>query len=395
MRLLAKNILNNNRFYVLLFAFLASIFVVCLLRVQVADDQLYYIQLEQTFGLLCMVMLYLTLIVSPIKNMIGTPEWMKNLIFARRATGVSATYFALLHAGVALWGELGGLSGLGLLPDKFVWPLIYGAAALVILCVLAFISLDKLVALMGYPRWKWLQRWVYLCGILIIMHVWAIGVHFGPGPIRDICLVFLVILFGLESWRIADFLAERRHWGRITKGLFFLIVWCAAALLLGWISLSRPAEAHTLLKDTTGEKGTILHTTPNDDPIAGENTSLIFDIQGAPPGEGQSTANLIVVDEQNRQTQVPARIQGTSVIADYVFPNQGLYVLMLSLQQGGQQTHQFMESQRVSRGVITNATVRSTPLWAGAGLLGTVVVTMAGAVLVFKRRKAISIYSKL
>lgn len=390
-----KALLDNNRFYVLVFSVLVSIFAACFLGLQTEGD-LYYIQLEQVYGFIALATLYVTLIISPIQKVVGKPAWMENVIFARRATGVAVVYFALLHAGVALWGELGGLEGLGLLPEKFVWPLIFSATSLVILVFLAVISVDKMVIMLGYHRWKWFQRLVYLCGILIIFHVWAIGIHFTPGLIRDICLVALVILFGLESWRMVDFLVERYHWRTFVKYLLFVVMWAVSVLLLAWVSFSRPAEAHTLVKDSQAKSGAILHVTPDDDPIAGQSTSLMLDVQDASLSNSQLIASLTVIDDINREIKVPARIHGKAIAADYTFPRQGLYTLVFSTQQGGQQTLSFTESLRVSRGAINEAAIAtSIPLWAGLGVLGSVIAMTVMGVIAFIRRKTIGIYSKL
>lgn len=390
-----KELPDNNRFYVLVFSVLASIFMACFLGLQTEGD-LYYIQLEQVYGFMALGMLYVTLIISPVQKLVGTPDWMKNVIFARRATGVAVVYFALLHAGVALWGELGGLDGLFLLPDKFVWPLIFSATSLGILCFLAVISVDKMVILLGYHRWKWLQRLVYACGILIILHIWAIGVHFTPGIIRDICFAALALLFGLESWRMIDFLVERYRWHMFVKSFLFIVLWVLSVLLLGWVAFSRPAEAHMLLKDEVATKGAILHVTPDDDPVAGKSTAFLLDIQDASLSKEQSTASLTVIDDKNRQTEVPARMQGKAIAGDYVFPRQGLYTLVFSTQQGSSQTHRFTESLRVSRGAI-NDTVAADgiPLWAGVGVLTSAMAMTAMGVLAIIRRKTINAFSKL
>lgn len=390
-----KNLPVNNRFYIMTFSLLLSIFVVCLLRMQVVGEQLYYVQLKQVFGFLSIAFLYVSLIISPVQRIIGTPEWMKNVIFARRAIGVSAVYFALLHSGVSLWGELGGFGGLTLLPSKFILPLLCGATALTILCILALTSFDKMVIRLGYHRWKWIQRLVYLCGLLIIVHIWTIGVHFVPGAIRNTCLVALVIFFSLESWRMVGFLAGRYNWRATIRYILFLILWLTWVLLLGWIMLSRPAEAHVLLKDTVAGKGAILHVTPDDDPVAGEQTSFLFDIQDASPGKERSVAKLTIVDDQHNETSIPARVQGNTVAAAYIFPRQGLYTLNLNMQLGDRKTHRFTESLRVSHGAINDVTVRSTPLWAGVGMLCTVIAVIALAAMAFSRRKTINIYSKL
>ena len=129
-----QNLPDNSRFYVLVFSVLLSIFVLCLLRVQISGDQLFSIRAGQAFGYISAVHLYLALVVSPLKKVVGGGRrWVQNLEFSRRAIGVSAAYFAFLHAAVALWGQIGGFGGLTLLPERFVWSLAFGVIALVVL----------------------------------------------------------------------------------------------------------------------------------------------------------------------------------------------------------------------------------------------------------------------
>ena len=388
------NLPNNNRFYILVGSVLVSIFVTCWLRLQVSDDTLYYVQLEQAFGFLSIAFLYVALIISPIKKLIGASEWMKNVVFARRAIGVSAAYFALLHTGVSLWGTMGGLAGLSLLPVGFLWPMIWGAIAVVLLCVLAFLSVDKMVVFLGYPRWKWLQRWVYLSGVLIVVHMWLIGVHFGAGPIQTIVALALIVLFGLEAWRAADFLTERHNWSGFHRRLLFVMLWGIGVAFLGLTTLSRPAEAHMMLKDTIGGSGAVLHVSPDDDPIAGERASFVFDIQ-AMQNAHQVNVTLAIADDQYVVNKIPGRLQGNKTMAEYIFPRQGLYTLTLTISRGDAKIHQFSQSLRVSRGVIIGTTTPSQPMWAQVGLWCTAIVASGVVTLAIRRRKAIGEYSKL
>jgi len=70
----------------------------------------------------------------------------------------------------------------------------------------AVTSFDKVVSFLTFPRWKWLQRLVYLCGVFIIVHVWAIGVHFGAGVIQNVVFGALVFCLG---WKLG---ALRPSW---------------------------------------------------------------------------------------------------------------------------------------------------------------------------------------
>lgn len=229
-----KNLPNNSRFYILLFSFLLSAFTACLLRMQVAGDQLFYIRTEQVFGFIAIGYVYMALIISPLQKIVGKPDWMKNVLFARRAIGVSAAYFAFLHATVALWGQIGGLDGVGLLPQTFRWSLAFGAIALLVLFLMAATSFDKVITFMTFKHWKWLHRFVYSAGVLIILHVWMIGTHVVYGSVQIICATALGLLFGLQSWRIVSNFAKRFP---VFKSLdyfitLFICLWLFWTLLL-------------------------------------------------------------------------------------------------------------------------------------------------------------------
>ncbi|HSX31848.1 MAG TPA: ferric reductase-like transmembrane domain-containing protein [Candidatus Saccharimonadales bacterium] len=196
-----RNLPNNNRFYILVFSFLLSVGVACLLRSTIASNQLFYIRLEQAYGFISIALLYTALIIAPLKRVIGgTHLWMQNLEFGRRAIGVAAAYFALLHAGIALWGQIGGLGGVGLLPGRFVMALTLGLVALVVLFLMAITSFDKVIAFMTFRRWKWLHRFVYAGGILIILHVWIIGTHSAYTWVQLTAFIPISLLFALEAW---------------------------------------------------------------------------------------------------------------------------------------------------------------------------------------------------
>ena len=194
------NLPNNNRFYILLFSFFVSVFVVCLLRTQLVSNQLFYIRLEQVFGFIALVYLYSALIIAPLERTLGKPAWFKHITFARRAIGVSAAYFAVLHVCIALWGQIGGLGGVMLLPSRFIWSLGFGVVALAVLLLMAATSFDKVIQFMTFRKWKWLHRFVYLGSWLIILHVWMIGTHVAYSWVQLATFIPLSLLFGLEAW---------------------------------------------------------------------------------------------------------------------------------------------------------------------------------------------------
>lgn len=222
----------NSRFYVLLTTLLVSIFVVAALRLVIADDQLYAIRTQQTFGLLCLIYWYVALIISPLGYVIGKRR-VRHMEFARRAIGVSAFYFALLHGVVALWGQLGGFDQLQFLPSLFQWSLAGGAAALVILGLMALTSFDSVVKRMTYRRWKWLHRFVYTAWILVVIHVWSVGTHLAYTNIQLVAFTALAVLSGLELYRIVTSLnTTKLHLNKTEFATFFLAVWVAALALI-------------------------------------------------------------------------------------------------------------------------------------------------------------------
>lgn len=231
----AYSLLNNSRFYILVSSVLVSVLVFCWLRVQIPSDQLLVIRVQQVFGFLCLVYWCAALAISPIGFIIGKHR-MKHIEFARRAIGVSAFYFALLHAGIALWGQLGGLGQLQYLPVLFQWSLGAGFVALVILGVMAATSFDRVVKYMTYKRWKLLHRLVYGAFILVILHVWSIGTHLAYTNIQLTAFVVLVVLSGLELYRFTKVTSDKYF--RLSTSEFnalFLAVWLCIVILVASI----------------------------------------------------------------------------------------------------------------------------------------------------------------
>lgn len=227
-------LLSNPRFYILASSVCASIIVASLVRLSVASDQLFLIRTEQLFGYIAIIYWYCALLVTPLQNTFGDRSSIRYLVFCRRAIGVSAAYFATLHVAIGLWGQLGGLAGLALLPPHFLVAVILGFIAFVILAAMAVTSFDKIIKLMTFPRWKLLHRFGYLAGILAMLHIWMIGTHMSYAPLQVVSFVLLVILFRLEAARLAGSLAKKRPQIAHKKVIVTTALWLAmtAGLLL-------------------------------------------------------------------------------------------------------------------------------------------------------------------
>lgn len=202
-------LLHNSRFYILMSSICLSMFIVAHMRLSIQNDQLFIIRTEQLLGVLAVAYWYVALLISPLSHILRSANWMRYVIFARRAIGVSAAYFALLHGGIALWGQLGGIGGIGLLPDRFAVALLLGATGAVILLIMAATSFDAVIAFMTPRRWKMLHRLGYAGGIVVLIHIWMIGTHANYLNLQVIALILIGILLALESIRTIKAIMKR------------------------------------------------------------------------------------------------------------------------------------------------------------------------------------------
>lgn len=191
-------------------AFLASVFILALFRMKFPSDQLYYIRTEQLFGLLAVVLVYMAVVITPLNKLLPSTGIMNRVLYARRGIGVAAAYFASLHAFISIERQLGGLGGALLLPSRYKLSFGLAAIALVILIVMAFTSFDKAIKVLTFRRWKQVHRFIYLAGVLIVVHVWLIGTHVDYAFIRYTSYGALGLLLLLESIRFS--VAVRKKW---------------------------------------------------------------------------------------------------------------------------------------------------------------------------------------
>ena len=230
-------LLANSRFYILMSTVLISVGVASYLQLQIPSEQLFYIRIEQIFGLLAVLYWYCALLISPIGYVVGKQR-TKRLEFARRAIGVSAAYFAVLHGAVALWGQLGGVSELTLLPVIFKWSLAGGAIAAVVLLIMAATSFNKVVSFMTFKRWKLLHRLTYFACILVVLNIWTIGTHLAYQGVQWAAFAALVILSGLELFRIIKRINEKYlHFEKTEVATLFGACWIVVSVLIAMIPI--------------------------------------------------------------------------------------------------------------------------------------------------------------
>lgn len=168
------------------------------------------------------------------------------------------------------------------------------------------------------------------------------------------------------------------------------------ALLVGLISIflgciSQPASAHVLIVDTTESKGAILHINPDDNPVAGESSGIIFDTENNLINSS-SQVWLRVKDQTGQSTRIKMKIDKSFAVAEYTFPARGLYNLSFEIKNKSA-TATFEVAQRVSRGVSASGGDANKHEWAEALLVASVVAILSLAILAYNNRRDIGLHS--
>lgn len=174
---------------------------------------------------------------------------------------------------------------------------------------------------------------------------------------------------------------------------------CGSVVLCMLIA-SPVASAHVLIFDTTRQTGAVLHATPDDDPIAGEQSNLYFDLAGRGISKRTHAFTLQVTNQSTDTRQlIPLSAGESSVSATYAFPHQGLYTITLTAEPSDsrQSTLRFIHTQRIARGEVSPASVqkKSPPsfLWAEIGLVFGVCMLLLISVIAWNKRRDIASYS--
>lgn len=148
--------------------------------------------LLHTTGTWGLVLLLATLAVTPVRRVSG---W-NAVIRVRRLLGLLAYFYAGLHVGVYLVLDQGLAPGF-ILEDVVERPYVTaGAAAFVILTLLAGTSTRGWIRRLG-RRWQRLHRLVYLAGALGVLHfLWQV-----KADARE-PLVYAAVFLGLMAFRV-------------------------------------------------------------------------------------------------------------------------------------------------------------------------------------------------
>ena len=196
--------LRSIRYFIIIFGIVLAVGAFFVLRGNAPLSVDGFIRLEEFYAWAAVAFLYISLLATPLIQVVpGLPVWFRVIyIKARRATGVSAFFFAALHASIVFFVFMGGWSGLAGLPLQYLTATGLGFVALVILWLLAATSMDVMVRMLG-RKWKMLHRLVYVAAVLILIHAMILGSHLQTkGAVFWIFSGAALFLLALEALRI-------------------------------------------------------------------------------------------------------------------------------------------------------------------------------------------------
>ncbi len=128
------------------------------------------------------------MVLSPLLSLIGPRPWLSWLIQRRRALGVAAFGYAILHL-IFYIIDMGNLDDM--LAEFLALGIWTGWAAMLLFVPLAVTSNDTSMRVLK-AGWKGLQRLVYPAAVLVLVHWIFIHNNLGPALVHFIPLVLLV-----------------------------------------------------------------------------------------------------------------------------------------------------------------------------------------------------------
>lgn len=207
-----RRLLMNSRFWILVAAVTVSVNIAGFVQLEIPAGSLQVIRIEQIYGFVSLWLLYFAILASPLTKVLPNLPGKEAYLHARRAIGVSAFYYALLHTAITFFGQLDGFAGIRYLNHTYDLSLLTGVFALGVLFVMAATSLDWVVDKMGFKNWKLLHRMVYLASLALLAHIMLIGPHYDNGVtfLGGLTYAAAALLIVLELLRIRRAIHQRK-----------------------------------------------------------------------------------------------------------------------------------------------------------------------------------------
>jgi len=140
-------------------------------------------------------LMIIAIAISPLISILGPRKWLQWMAARRRALGVAAFAYAVLHLGFYIidMGNVADMVAEALAPG--IWT---GWAAFILMMVPAILSNDASMRALK-ARWKQLQRFVYPAAILTLLHWIWVHNNLGPALVHFIPLALIVALRAFKS----------------------------------------------------------------------------------------------------------------------------------------------------------------------------------------------------
>lgn len=133
--------------------------------------------------------------------------------------------------------------------------------------------------------------------------------------------------------------------------------------------------AHVVSKSDETNSSAVIHITPGDDPIVGKESEIYIDIGN--DINNYANYSLSVATERST-TDVPVRIENTSIVGRYIFPKTGEYKLLLSSEAG----LLYSFTQTVTR---TSETSNSSLILLFLTIVASILALTAGVIFAIKK----------
>ncbi len=164
---------------------------------------------DQFLALSAFLLICISLMIGPLATL--WPKSFAVLIEPRRAIGIAAFVFALVHIAIAFAIILGGDLG-AVLSSVGNW---FGVLAGILIFILAVTSSDYAIKTLGPGLWKNVQRFNYLIFILVLAHFilmsFIVSTTVSGQTFINLADVFMLLMaFATVILQIAGFLTRRR-----------------------------------------------------------------------------------------------------------------------------------------------------------------------------------------
>jgi len=147
----------------------------------------------------------------------------------------------------------------------------------------------------------------------------------------------------------------------------------ALSLLLVPLGAAHTAAAHVVLRDSSDTLSSVLHINPDDDPIAGQEALMVFDLQASTVKANDSFVSVEIAGPQSNESFEVSAEESGNIPVRYTFQRQGAYTITLTIRTSSQ-IYTFQHTQYVTRGVSGESAEEQNHPWAEAGFVASISV---------------------